>query len=99
VVAPAFLEDFGLTALEAMAHAKPVIVCDDGGHLAQIVQDEITGFVVAPTAQGIAAAVQRLRTDAGLLRKLGCQARERAREFTWERFRQQLWAGVDAVMS
>ena len=99
VVAPAFLEDFGLTALEAMAHAKPVIVCDDGGHLAQIVQDEVTGFVVPPTAQGIAAAVQRLRTDPGLLRKLGCQARERAREFTWERFRQQLWIGVDAVMS
>lgn len=98
LVAPAFLEDFGLTALEAMAHAKPVIVCDDGGHLARIVQDGVTGFVVPPTAQGIAAAVQRLRNDAGLLRKLGCQARERAAEFTWERFREQLWAGLDTVM-
>jgi glycosyltransferase involved in cell wall biosynthesis len=99
LVAPAFLEDFGLTALEAMAHGKPVIVCDDGGHLAQLVQDGVTGLVVPPTAQGIGAAVQRLRSDAGLLRKLGCQARERASEFTWERFRQQLWTGLDAVMS
>jgi glycosyltransferase involved in cell wall biosynthesis len=99
LVAPAFLEDFGLTALEAMAHGKPVIVCDDGGHLARLVQDGVTGLVVPPTAQAIGAAVQRLRSDTGLLRKLGCQARESAAEFTWERFRQQLWTGLDAVMS
>jgi glycosyltransferase involved in cell wall biosynthesis len=99
LVAPAFLEDFGLTALEAMAHAKPVIVCDDGGHLAQIVQDGVTGFVVPPTAQGISTAVQRLRSDVGLLRKLSRQARDRASEFNWERFRQQLGTGLDAVMS
>ena len=30
VVAPAYQEDYGLTALEAMAFARPVVVCDDG---------------------------------------------------------------------
>jgi len=99
LVAPALLEDYGLTALEAMAYGKPVIVCEDGGHLSNLVHDGVTGLVVPPTARGIADAVQRLRDDPRLLRELGLQARALAREFTWKRAGLQLLAGVDAVMS
>ena len=38
VVAPTFREDYGLTVLEAFAHGRPVVVCDDGGGLVELVE-------------------------------------------------------------
>ena len=63
VVAPALDEDYGLTALEAMLHGKPVIVCRDGGGLADLVEDGVTGIVVEPDGPSIAAAVASLTAD------------------------------------
>lgn len=85
VVAPAYREDYGLTALEAMSFGKPVIVCTDGGGLAELVEDGVSGFVVEPHAQAIAAAVERVAGDAGLRSEMGAAARERASTFTWRR--------------
>ena len=92
VVAPAYREDYGLTALEAMTFGKPVVVCNDGGGLVELVEDGVTGFVVEPTGAAIAKAVDRLCEDQELLRHMSEAARERASEYTWDR-------AIDAVLA
>jgi glycosyltransferase involved in cell wall biosynthesis len=99
VVAPAYREDYGLTALEAMAYGKPVVVCRDGGGLTSFVQHDVTGLVVEPTATAIAAAVDRLRNDLALAERLGAAAREAVRTYTWSRALSQLDDAVERVMS
>lgn len=85
VVAPAHDEDYGLTAIEAMAHGAPVVVCDDGGGLADLVAHEVDGLVVPPTGAALAAAVERILTDAELAATLAAGARARAARTTWAR--------------
>ena len=63
VVAPAYEEDYGLTAVEAMRFGTPVVVCRDGGGLASIVRDGFDGLVVDPDGPSIAAAVDRICSD------------------------------------
>ena len=99
VVAPALDEDYGLTAIEAMTHGRPVVVCSDGGGLAELVAHEVTGLVVEPTAQAVAAAVARLTDDPDLAAELGRNGRARAAELTWEAAATQLRAGVEATMN
>jgi glycosyltransferase involved in cell wall biosynthesis len=85
VVAPAYDEDYGLTAIEAMAHGAPVVVCDDGGGLADLVTHEVDGLVVPPTGAALAAAVERVLTDADLAGSLAAGARARAARTSWRR--------------
>lgn len=85
VVAPALDEDYGLTAIEAMSHGVPVVVCRDGGGLADLVTHEVDGLVVEPTGAAIAAAVERIRTDVDLTASLAEGGRARAAEATWDR--------------
>ncbi len=63
VVAPARAEDYGLTVLEAFARARPVIVCDDGGGLVELVEGTGAALVVEPTAAALRQAVDALRSD------------------------------------
>ncbi|MEZ5177931.1 MAG: glycosyltransferase family 4 protein [Acidimicrobiales bacterium] len=98
VVAPAYDEDYGLTAIEAMAHGRPVVVCTDGGGLAELVDHEVTGLVVPPTPAGIAAAVERLTGDPALAAELGRNGRARAAELTWSNTATELRAGLDRVL-
>ncbi|MBS1847827.1 MAG: glycosyltransferase family 4 protein, partial [Actinobacteria bacterium] len=98
VVAPAFDEDYGLTAIEAMRFGRPVIVCSDGGGLAELVEDGVTGLVVEPTPSAIAAAIDRLHGDDALADELGANARERAADFSWRRAERQLLDAVTAVL-
>jgi glycosyltransferase involved in cell wall biosynthesis len=63
VVAPAYREDYGLTVLEAFARGRPVIVCEDGGGLVELVEGTGAGLVVEPTAEAIGRAVADLRAD------------------------------------
>ena len=98
VVAPALDEDYGLTAIEAMTHGRPVVVCSDGGGLAELVTHEVTGLVVAPTTVAVADAVTRLTNDRDLAAELGRNGRRRAAELTWHAAAAQLRAGVQATM-
>jgi glycosyltransferase involved in cell wall biosynthesis len=94
VVAPAYLEDYGLTVIEAMAAGKPVVVCSDGGGLCLPVEDGVNGFVVEPTGRAVAGAVARLREQPDLAREMGERGRETAAEYTWERAMRQFMDGV-----
>jgi glycosyltransferase involved in cell wall biosynthesis len=99
VVAPAYDEDYGLTAIEAMAQGKPVIVCADGGGLVELVDHEQTGLVVEPTPQAIADAVERLCGDPDLAAELGANGRDRAAELSWAAAADEFRAGIEAVMA
>ena len=99
VVAPAYAEDYGLTAIEAMAHGKPVIVCEDGGGLTELVEDGVTGLVVEATGRSIADAVVRLRDDPELASALGVRAKEEAAAYTWSRALREFHHGLEQVLS
>jgi glycosyltransferase involved in cell wall biosynthesis len=85
VVCPSRREGFGVTCLEAMAHARPVVATDVGG-LRDLVVDGETGLVVRPRdPQGLRRALDRLLADPELRRRLGAAGRERARQrFSWQ---------------
>jgi len=71
VVVPPVDEDYGLVALEAFASGKPVVTCTDSGSPAQLVADGSCGFVTAAQPSALAAAFDRLRTEAGLASRMG----------------------------
>lgn len=97
VVAPAYLEDYGLTAIEAMHYGKPLIVCRDGGGLTSFVEHGVNGFVVDPTGPAIADAIRTLANDPALARTLGNGARETASRFTWRRAMDEIEEGIERV--
>ena len=99
VVAPALLEDYGLTVIEAMSYGKPVIVCNDGGYLCHFVRHEVNGLVVEPNGMAIASAIRRLASDPELTRQLGLAARATAAEFTWTRAFAEFDRALDMVAS
>ena len=85
VACPSRREGFGVTCLEAMAHARPVVATSVGG-LRDLVVDGETGLVVPPTdPRALRAALERLLGDRDLRRRLGAAGRERAgRHFSWD---------------
>jgi glycosyltransferase involved in cell wall biosynthesis len=78
-------EPFGLTPLEAMACATPVIGSRVGGIGFTIVDGE-TGFLVPPKdAEALANKLERLLADGDLRQRMGSAGRSRIeREFTWQ---------------
>lgn len=84
VVAPAYKEDYGLTAIEAMIRARPVIVCSDGGGLTELVTNDVTGLVVDPNPQALAHAIDRLVRDPARASRLGEAARKAVLDLTME---------------
>lgn len=68
-------EPLGLVSLESQACGTPVVVADDGG-LVETVQDGVSGFHVARTAESAAAALTRL-SDPDLWRALAVAAATR----------------------
>lgn len=99
VVAPAFAEDFGLTAIEGMLAGRPVVVCRDGGGLTELVRDGIDGLIVDPTPEAIAAAIRELNDDPDRARAMGVAGREAGLAYTWERAHRQVRDAVEAVMA
>jgi glycosyltransferase involved in cell wall biosynthesis len=71
-------EPFGLTIVEAMSCAKPVVVAAAGG-AAELFTDGVDAVGHAPgDAAALADAVARLAADAGLRRQIGAAARRTA---------------------
>lgn len=60
---PARNEGFGLAAAEALMQGVPVVACEDGGGLRDIVPGAGAGRIVAPTADAIAAAMLDVLED------------------------------------
>jgi len=90
VVVPSYYESFGMVALEAMACGTPVVASQVGG-LAFLVQDGITGFTV-PVDEPLALAdrLRILTTNPELQHKMGREAAEFARNYSWEKIADQI---------
>jgi glycosyltransferase involved in cell wall biosynthesis len=79
-VLPSLAEAFGIAAVEASAAGLPVVASRVGG-LADVVVHERTGLLVEPgSVSSLASALDRLRTDTALRRRLGGAARAHAAE-------------------
>ena len=73
-------EGIPVTLLEYMSSSKPV-VCTDVGGISELVEDNVSGFLVPPNDyQAFATKIYRLLTDEELARKMGASAYERVRE-------------------
>jgi glycosyltransferase involved in cell wall biosynthesis len=66
------LEPFGLAPLEAASTGTPVVAVAEGGARETVV-DGVTGFVVNPSPEAMAKAVDRLMDDPALASRLGAQ--------------------------
>jgi glycosyltransferase involved in cell wall biosynthesis len=64
-------EDYGYITLEAYHSLKPVITCSDSGGTLWMVKDGETGYVVPPTPEAIAEAMDRLFNDRAKTRRMG----------------------------
>jgi glycosyltransferase involved in cell wall biosynthesis len=87
-VSPSLQESGGITVLEAMASARPVIAAGWGGHLASV--DDAVGVLVgvsspAALVQGMADAMVSLAGDPGLRSRLGAAGRRRVESrYDWD---------------
>jgi glycosyltransferase involved in cell wall biosynthesis len=84
-------EPFGITPLEAMACAKPVIGADVGGIRYSVMHGE-TGLLVPPNnAMALAAALVKLKHDPVAAQRMGAAGLARAKAmFTWTDVAQSL---------
>lgn len=78
-------EDYGYITLEAFASGKPVLTCSDAGEAAAIVQDGVTGRVVAPQAAALAAAMQHCVDDRESAARMGQAGSEWVAQLSWRR--------------
>ncbi|HEX8161422.1 MAG TPA: glycosyltransferase family 4 protein [Pyrinomonadaceae bacterium] len=87
-----FDEDYGYVSLEAMYAGRALVVASDGGGATEFVDDNDTGFVVAPDAREIAARLDALYADRALARALGGRGREKilALDLSWGRVAERI---------
>ena len=87
LVLPSYDEPFGTVLAEAMAVGTPVVATRVGG-LAEVVEDGVSGRLVAPgDPAGLAAAVLEVLRDRD---RMGAAARERARRFDRDRYAERV---------
>lgn len=81
---PSTREGFGLAAIEAWRHEKPVVVCDRAG-VSELVQDGLNGTVVDCTLpDALGGALRALLDDRDAAREMGKLGLETSREATLE---------------
>jgi glycosyltransferase involved in cell wall biosynthesis len=85
-VGPSLQDSYGVPPAEAMACGLPVIVSSAAG-VSEIVTDGADGLIVYdPTdAGGLAGMIRRLYEDQELCNRLGTNATETMRQYTWSR--------------
>jgi glycosyltransferase involved in cell wall biosynthesis len=89
-VFPTLADSFGIVQLEAMAAGIPVVTTRTAG---SVVRHGIDGFIVPerdPLA--LADATAQIVEDRGLRERMSIAARERARDYTWDRYGERLIA-------
>jgi glycosyltransferase involved in cell wall biosynthesis len=93
-------EPFGITPIEAMACARPVVGADTGG-IRYSVRDGKTGWLVPPKdPDALAERLALLARDRLLRRRMGEAGARRARDhFTWEKVSRELLAVFDGIMA
>lgn len=83
MVMPSRQETFGITALEAMAYAKPVVAYDID-HLNELLHPDWASLVRLGDVKGIAEQVDLLWKTPTLLEKKGVRALHAAKHYLWD---------------
>lgn len=90
LVLPSVFEGFGRVIPEAMATGMPVIASANTA-APEIIREGVDGFVVEPRdIDGLSDKLEWLMTNEKKAADMGCNARKRAEEFSWERYTQKL---------
>lgn len=100
VFLPAIKEGFGLSLLEAMASARPIVAVRRGGGASWLLEESGVGLVVNPDdPQGLCDAIVRVLQDTTYATRLGVQAREIVTQrYTLERMARDVEAVYDACV-
>jgi glycosyltransferase involved in cell wall biosynthesis len=87
-------DSYGYVTLESFHARKPVITCSDSGGTLELVEDGVTGLVVEPSPQALAAAFDGLQRDKERARALGegAFARLEELEISWDTVVERLLA-------
>lgn len=80
---PPLEEDYGFVTAEAFASHKAVITCRDSGGPAELVEDEVSGFVCEPTPAALAVALARAMRGDGSAERLGTTAFAAGARLNW----------------
>jgi glycosyltransferase involved in cell wall biosynthesis len=95
-VLPTISDSFALVHLEALACGVPVITTPNCG---SVVRDGVDGFIVPiRDAKMLAGRIEEIVNDRVLRQRMSQHARERARQFTWERYGARLLSAVSKTM-
>ena len=91
-VLPSVAEGSATVTYEALACGLPVVTTHNAG---SVVRDGADGFIVPiRDAKTLADRIEEIVSNRELRGRLSAQARERAREYTWERYGERLIAAV-----
>lgn len=89
-VLPSILEGFGQVILEAMATGIPVIATENTAAI-DIIENGVDGFVTPiRNIQAIKISLEKLQADFSFSQAMGKAAYEKAKVYTWEKFRTDL---------
>jgi glycosyltransferase involved in cell wall biosynthesis len=84
-VQPSEREGFGLFPLEAMAAGLPVVYCESPeSAVPELVRHDVEGLSTPPSPETLAAALERLMTDAEEWQRLHENALARAAGYDWD---------------
>jgi len=95
---PSTQESFGAVYTEAWSFAKPVIGCDIPA-VAEVISDEINGYLVEQEAQQIADRISHLLLNPETARKLGKAGQQQVEEkFTWSQIAKKTEEAYSSVL-
>jgi glycosyltransferase involved in cell wall biosynthesis len=95
-VLPSLCEGSATVTYEAMASGLPVITTPNAGSVAR---DGIDGFIVPiRDSEALAAKIELLAGDPELLHWMSQNARQRAQDFSWEKYGERLTGAIQHVL-
>ncbi|MES2863849.1 MAG: glycosyltransferase family 4 protein [Bacteroidota bacterium] len=96
-VLPSILEGFGQVILEAMATGIPVIATENTAAI-DIIENNVDGFVTPiRDIQAIKESLEKLQSDFSFSKTIGKAAYEKAKIYTWEKFRADLVTHIKSL--
>lgn len=94
-VLPSLAEGSAEVTYEALAVGLPVITTESAG---SVVRDEIEGFIVTERdAEALANRIEELIENRELRDRMAAAARERAKNYTWDKYAERLLSVFQAV--